>query len=221
MHCGIMDQFTVLHARAGYAIFLDTYSLEYEHIAIPAGLAIVVCNTMVKHTLAASAYNERRQQCEAAVAILQRYDPSLRSLRDATLPLLERAKDTLPAPLFARARHVVTENARVERAMQALTQNKLQQIGELMYASHESLRIDYEVSCAELDLMVDLAQRFPGVIGGRMTGGGFGGCTVNLVEAGRADAFAEYVRKEYHAATGITPEIYDGTPSDGAAILDE
>jgi galactokinase len=217
--CGIMDQFTVLHARAGHALFLDTRSLDYRLIEVPAGIAIVICNTMVKHELSSSAYNERRRQCEQAVGILQHRDSRIRALRDVTPQMLQAAGDLLPHPLYARAHHVVTENARVERAVEALQRGELQEFGALMYASHSSLRDDYEVSCGELDLLVDLAANFPGVMGARMTGGGFGGCTVTIVEAKQAAGFAAYVRQAYAKATGIVPEIYDGTPSGGACLL--
>lgn len=218
MRCGIMDQFAVLHARAGAALFLDTRSLEYELIDLPAGAAIVVCNTMVKHSLASSAYNERRRECEEGVRIIREREAAIESLRDVTTDMLEASKDVLPANVFARCRHVITENARVERAVQALRGGDLELMGSLMYASHESLRVDYEVSCTELDVMVQLAKNYDGTIGARMTGGGFGGCTVNLVDASAAEGFRSHMRDAYEKATGITPEIYDGTPSAGASV---
>ena len=217
--CGIMDQFAVLHGRAGCALFLDTRSLEYQSIAVPAGVSIVICNTMVKHSLSAGEYNTRRAQCEAAVTILEQHDPDVRALRDVTLEQLESARPQLPSPLFERARHVVSENARVERAAAALRMGDVETFGDLMYESHASLRSDYAVSCEELDAMVGIAVEFPGVFGARMTGGGFGGCTVNLVSSAQTSAFRDYVTQQYHALTGIRPEIYDGTPSDGARIL--
>ena len=220
IRCGIMDQFTVLYAQAGSALFLDTRSLEFEQIEVPPSAAIVVSNTMVKHSLASSAYNQRRAQCEEGVHLLQQIDPDIRALRDVSLDALESAKGMLPAVLYRRCRHVVSENARVQAAAQTLREGSLDRFGTLMYASHESLRSDYEVSCEELDIMVDLAKRFAGTIGARMTGGGFGGCTVNVVQAPKARAFAEYIREAYHRATGITPEVYDGTPSDGASVVD-
>lgn len=219
--CGIMDQFTVLFAQAGDALFLDTRSLEFQLIEMPSDAAIVICNTMVKHSLASSAYNERRAQCEEGVRILQQRDPSIRALRDVSLDALEAAKEMLPPLVFARCRHVITENARVEAAAEALRERDLERLGVLMYASHQSLRDDYDVSCAELDLMVHLARQFDGTIGARMTGGGFGGCTVNVVRAPRAQEFRVYMRDAYRQSTGVMPEIYDGTPSAGASIVHE
>jgi galactokinase len=218
--CGIMDQFTVLFAQAGNALFLDTRSLEFQLIEVPSDAAVVLCNTMVKHSLASSAYNERRAQCEEGVRILQQRDPVIRALRDVTLEVLEAAKSSLRPVIFARCRHVITENARAEAAAQALRARDLDRLGALMYVSHVSLRDDYEVSCEELDLMVNLAKQFEGTIGARMTGGGFGGCTVNLVRAKRAQEFRAHIRDAYRQSTGITPELYDGTPSAGASILD-
>jgi galactokinase len=218
---GIMDQFTVLFARAGSAVFLDTRSLEFEYIDIPPGAAIVICNTMVKHALAASAYNERRAQCEEGVRILQQREYAVRSLRDVNMQMLDSAKTELRPLIYVRCRHVISENERVQKAAAALRRNDLVRLGTLMYASHESLRSDYDVSCPELDTMVEIAKQFEGTIGARMTGGGFGGCTVNVVHASRAVEFRKHMRDAYLASTGITPEIYDGTPSPGACVLDE
>lgn len=219
MRCGIMDQFAVVHACAGSALFLDTRSLQFRYVPIPPGVAIVVCNTMVKHSLASSRYNERRRECEEGVEFLRHVDPGIRSLRDVGIEALENVRDSLPPVVFARCRHVVTENERVQEAAQALADCDLVRMGTLMYASHESLRSDYEVSCAELDLMVDLAKSIDGTIGARMTGGGFGGCTVNLVAASAAQTFGERMKQQYAEITGVTPEIYDGTPSAGASVL--
>jgi galactokinase len=219
--CGIMDQFTVLFARAGNALFLDTRTLEYRLIGIPPGLALIVCNTMVKHDLAASAYNERRSECERSVRVLKSRFPHVRALRDVSIEQLEDVRALLPAPLFSRARHVISENARVVEAAQVLEMGDVEKLGVLMYASHESLRVDYEVSCAELDTMVELAKAFDGTIGARMTGGGFGGCTVNIVREDAAAEFRRYIATAYRAETGILPEIYDGTPSAGATVCDE
>lgn len=217
--CGIMDQCAVLFARRGHALLLDTRTLAYEAIPVPDGAAIVLCNTMVKHELAGSAYNERRAQCERSVELLQPAYPGLRALRDLPEEQLSRAAALLPPPLAARTRHVVSENARVLRAAQALRTRDLTALGALMNASHESLRADYEVSCTELDVLVTLARDFEGTFGARMTGGGFGGCTVNLVRASRAEEFRAFIAAAYERETGIVPELYDGTPSDGAQIL--
>ncbi len=201
--CGLMDQFTACFAREGHALCLDCRTLEYEADPLPPGVAVVLCNSMVKHELAAGEYNHRRRDCEAAAAEL-----GVRALRDVTPARLAQEDGRLAPRLLRRARHVVTENQRVQRAATALRRGDAAGFGALMFASHESLRADFEVSCAELDTLVDLARRAPGVLGARMTGGGFGGCTVNLVEAGRASAFAEFMRAGYLRATGIEPAIY-------------
>jgi galactokinase len=217
--CGIMDQFAVLFARKGHALFLDTRTLQFDHVPVPPQAAIVICNTMVKHELAAGAYNERRAQCEQSVYLLRERYPQIRALRDVTPEQLQQASALLRPLILARARHVVTENARVLLAVQALRAGDLAAFGALMYASHESLQTDYAVSAPELDTMVALAKRFEGIIGARMTGGGFGGCTVNLVHAARAGEFRDYIAKAYERETGIAPEIYDGTPSAGASVV--
>ncbi len=219
--CGIMDQFAVINAQPGRALLLDTRSLDFELVELPAGAAIVVCNSMVKHTLSHSAYNTRRSECAQGLRVLQREHPQLRALRDASIEMLEAQQSELQAPLFARCRHVVTENARAREMAAALRAGDLARSGSLMCASHESLRHDYEVSCPELDLLVDLAKGFDGTFGARMTGGGFGGCTVNLVRKERAAAFASFIAQSFADETGVTPEIYDGTPAGGASLLDE
>jgi galactokinase len=216
--CGIMDQLAVLCAQPGHALFLDTRTLEMEQIPVPRGVAIVVCNTMVKHELASGAYNERHAQCERAVALLQTRYPHVRALRDVSAEQLRHAQTLLPPPLLQRARHVVTENARVMEAVRALREGDAARLGALMYASHQSLRDDYEVSCKELDILVELAREFEGTLGARMTGGGFGGCTVNLVRADRAEAFRTHVCAGYQSRTGIAAELYDGSPSAGASV---
>jgi galactokinase len=218
--CGIMDQFAVLHARGGCALLLDTRDLTFEDVAIPASLAIVICNSMVRHDLAAAgAYNERREECEASVVRLRTRYPEVRELRDLSVEQLLEARDLLPSPLYERCRHVVGENARVIDAAAALRAQDFPRLGALMAASHESLRDDYAVSCAELDALVRLAGEFPGTYGTRMTGGGFGGCTVNIVERRDAQAFSTYIAAAYRRETGIEPEIYDGTPVRGASLV--
>ena len=215
---GIMDQFAVLFGEAGSATFLDTRSLDYAHVPVPAGVTIVICNTMVKHALAAGAYNERRAQCEAAVATLQRWYPDIRALRDVSLEQLEAHAADITPVLYHRALHVVSENARVVEAKAAFERGDAGAFGKLMNASHESLRDDYEVSCPELDVMVALARRFEGVYGARMTGGGFGGCTVNLVDVANVESFRAAIAKGYYRETGMHPDLYDGTPAAGASV---
>ncbi|MGC2560555.1 MAG: galactokinase [Terriglobales bacterium] len=218
--CGIMDQFVASFGAAGHALMLDCRSLEYQLLAIPDNLRIVVCNSMVRHELASGEYNARRADCEAGVKILQSFLPDPRtevhSLRDVTLANLEKYKHALPAAVFRRCRHVITENQRVLAAVNALQSQDADRFGHLLYRSHASLRDDFEVSCRELDLLVALASTRPGVYGARMTGGGFGGCTVNLVRSDYADAFQSDIARMYAEAMGVTPEIYLCEPAQGA-----
>jgi galactokinase len=219
IRCGIMDQFSVLHARGGCALLLDTRSLTFEDVPVPASLAIVICNSMVEHNLAAAGtYNERRRECEESVVRLRARYPDVRELRDLSVAQLAEARDVLPSPLYERCRHVVGENARVLDAAAALRGQDLPRLGALMTASHASLRDDYAVSCAELDALVRLAGDFPGTYGARMTGGGFGGCTVNIVERCDAEKFRAFIAAAYRRETGIAAEIYDGTPVAGATV---
>ena len=206
--CGIMDQFTACFGQAKHALLLDCRSLEYRRLPLPAGVELVICDSGVRHELAGGEYNARRAQCEAGVRVLARHRPEVRALRDASLDDLERNRSQLGEVVYRRCRHVVTENARVLQAAQALERGDLPDFGRLMGESHLSLRFDYEVSCPELDLLVELAGKQKGVYGARMTGGGFGGCTINLVEAGQVVAFRKAVSHGYREATGKTPKIY-------------
>ena len=219
--CGIMDQFISCFGRANHALLLDCRSLKSELLEIEDRVRIVLCNTMVRHDLADGEYNHRRADCEAGVRGLQRYLPEIRALRDVTLVQLSEHVADLPAITFRRCRHVISENARVLDAAQALKDGDLTRFGDLMDASHISLRDDYEVSCKELDLMVSLARKCRGVLGSRMTGGGFGGCTVNLVEAETVEEFKANIAREYEGATGLLPEIYVCTAADGASEITE
>ncbi|HSE97184.1 MAG TPA: galactokinase [Blastocatellia bacterium] len=205
---GIMDQFVSCHGERDRALMLDCRSLDYRHLPLPAGVKLVVCNTMIRHQLAGGEYNARRAECEAGVAILAKLLPHVRALRDVNVEQLERYGGELPPLVYRRCRHVTTENARVIEAAAALERGDLNLFGRLMRESHLSLRHDYEVSCAELDLMVELAEKVEGVYGARMTGGGFGGCTINLVEAGSVEVFKREVASGYEQSTGIAPEIY-------------
>ncbi len=211
---GIMDQFASVFGRRGHGIFLDCRSMEWKPIPV-SNAKWVICNTKKKHDLAESEYNKRRSQCEEAAALLGKS-----SLRDVTAAELGSRSETLPPLLLKRARHVVSENNRVLSAVNVLENGSLVEFGKLMNRSHESLRDDYEVSSPELDTMVELARSMPGLLGARMTGGGFGGSTVNLVEAGRELEFAESIFTAYSDATGITPEIYHCEASDGMAEID-
>ncbi|MEP7213303.1 MAG: galactokinase [Acidobacteriota bacterium] len=217
---GIMDQFVSAHARAGHALLLDCRSLEYENVPLDTTeVAVVICDTNVKHELAASAYNTRRAECDEAVEILKESLPDIRKLRDVSVAEFEKYADTLPEPVRRRARHVITENERTLKAAEALKINDLAEFGELMWESHKSLRFDYEVSSTELDVLVDIARQTPGVLGGRMTGGGFGGSTVNLVRREHLENFEKKIASEYKQATGIEVTVLVSDACDGASEI--
>ena len=213
--CGIMDQFTACYGRAGQALLLDCRTLDCRALRLPANVDLVVCNTMVKHQLAAGEYNTRRAECEEAVRRLAVVLPHVRALRDVNLAELEANRACLTPTLYLRARHIVSENERVKSAAAALDRGDIAALQELMSASHRSLRDDYQVSCAELDVMVEIAARQPGVYGARMTGGGFGGCTINLVDKEHSAEFRRTVAEAYHSATGYQPDVYVCQASQG------
>jgi galactokinase len=220
MRCGIMDQFVSCNGKRDHALMLDCRSLAFELLPLPPTTRMVICNSMVKHQHAAGEYNERRAACEEGVRILRRDRPGIHSLRDVSSEDLERSKDKLSDVVYRRCRHVVTENARVQRSANTLRESDLKGLGEQMAQSHLSLRDDYEVSCRELDILVDIAGRQPGVHGARMTGGGFGGCTINLVSTEHAAKFRKNVATAYEQATGLVPEIYISTAADGASRVE-
>lgn len=213
--CGIMDQFIACYAKASFVILLDCRSLDFQTAQLPAGVQLVICNTMVKHEHASGEYNRRRTECEEGVRALRIVLPEIRALRDVTTAELENHCSLLNPKVYSRCRHVVTENGRTQEAIRALYTGNLGAFGRLMRESHRSLQDDYEVSCQELDLMVEIAAAQPGVIGARMTGGGFGGCTINLVESSAVEAFEQNVAAEYLAQTGLKPEIYVSPAADG------
>jgi galactokinase len=220
INCGIMDQFTSIFALRDHAILLDCRSLETKHV--PLNLReyrIVICDSRVRHALASSEYNQRRRDCELGVKQLSSVLPDIRSLRDLTLLDFEVHQPVLPPDVMRRCRHVIAENARTLKAAEALAAGDPVEMGRLMSASHESLRDDYQVSCPELDLLVEIAMAQPGVLGARMTGGGFGGCTVNLVDRGRIESFREEVFQKYQDRTQIKPEIFVAESSDGAGEI--
>lgn len=206
--CGVMDQFTACHGQAGKALMLDCRSLEYRPLVLPDNLALVVSNTKVKHELASSEYNLRCSECEEAVRLLAEALPHVRALRDLKSRELEQHHARLTPTLYKRAHHVVSENERVQSAATALERGDIGCFGELMRASHRSLRDEYQVSCPELEVMVEVAGRQRGVYGSRMTGGGFGGCTINLVASEHTAEFQRRVAEAYHSATGIDPDFY-------------
>jgi galactokinase len=219
MPCGIMDQYISVFGRRNCAVEIDCRSLGHRLVALPAGITFVAVNTMVKHALASSAYRERVAECAAAVDGLRQQFPKVESLRDATPEQLAAVTPKLPDVVVRRARHVVTEDVRVGRFVEASASGDPDEMGRLMLESHLSLRDDYQVSCQELDFLVDAAMKIDGVYGSRMTGGGFGGCTVTLLPADAAAAFEAQISAAYQARFGVTPSVYACRPSDGAAEL--
>jgi galactokinase len=217
---GLMDQFAESCGVAGAALFLDCRSSEWRRVPLPPGLELVVLHTGSRRSLTRSEYNVRRSQCEAAVAAIARDHPAIHSLRDVTPEVLDAASPRLPPVELRRARHIVSENDRVGRTVQALETGDLAAVGELFAASHASLRDDYEVSSPELDAMVDIASSVPGVVGARMTGAGFGGCTVNLVRPDAVDALRAAVLDRYPARTGLTPMILPVRAAPGVGRID-
>lgn len=214
---GIMDQFVSCLGKAGHALLLDCRSLEYKLIPIPDSLRLVICNTMVKHEHASGAYNRRREECDEGVKILAQWYPEIRALRDVSVEQLQRHAAQIPEVIYKRCLHVVSENDRVLAGAQYMTDGDVSRFGGLMRESHRSLRDLFEVSCRELDVMAEIAESLPGYCGGRMTGGGFGGCTVNLVKTGDAQKFAEQISERYNAALGIKPDVYVCSAANGAS----
>jgi galactokinase len=221
VQCGLMDQFASLFGRAGHVVRLDCRSLEYAYFPLDTqACRLVLCNSGVKHALADSEYNTRREECAEGVRILQRKNPAIKSLRDATLAEIEVAKAEMGAVIERRCRYVVEENARVEALTQHLEAgHPLHEVGELIYASHNGLRDDYQVSCPELDVLVELAHEAPGAYGARMMGGGFGGCTINLVDSAEVDNFIAFMTKGYQDRLGLALETYVTTLADGVGEL--
>ncbi len=215
VNSGIMDQMASAMGRAGQAMFLDTRSLEIYYAPVPETLSVVLCDTMKPRALTSSAYNERRSQCEEAAAAL-----GVAALRDATLDGLEARREELSDVVFRRARHVITENDRCVRFRDALAVGDLRLVGELMKASHISLRDDYEVSCPELDRMAEAAWAAPGCVGARMTGAGFGGSCVALVHVTEVEAFVSATLAAYDTATGMGGEAMACSVVEGARVLE-
>ncbi len=215
-----MDPFTSCCGVDNHALLIDCRSLAYEALPLPSEVLLVICNTMVKHSLAGGGeYNARRAEVQAGVRILQQHDPHIHTLRDVTEDELRSHVNEMPEDIFRRCLHVVTENRRVLEAAQALRNGNFSDFGRIMHEAHISMRDNYAASCVEADVMVELAARQPGCFGARITGGGFGGCTINLVAADHADKFVENVRAGYEEATGIRAEIYRSRASDGAGPL--
>jgi galactokinase len=218
--CGIMDQMISCLGRAHVALMIDCRSLDYREVPLSSEAKIVICNSMVKHQLATGEYNTRRQECEAGVKFFDERLRGISALRDVTMEDLERLGGGLPETIFKRCRHVIGENARVIESRQSLSTGDLHAFGRLMAASHTSLRDDYEVSCRELDALVEIAAGIEGVYGARMTGGGFGGCAINLVSVDSVEKFIRRMRQGYLEATGIEADIYICEASDGVREAD-
>ena len=208
-NCGIMDQFAVAMGKKDHAIFLDTATLNYEYAPVELEDAkIIITNSKVKHSLVDSKYNERRQECADALAALQK-ELDINTLGDLDMDTFDKFKEVIPDPVkVRRAKHAVAENQRTIEAVKALKEGNITRFGELMNQSHISLRDDYEVSCEEIDILVDLAWKVPGVTGSRITGGGFGGCTVSIVENSAVDEFIKAVGRGYQEKTGGEAEFY-------------
>jgi galactokinase len=217
--CGVMDQFIATHAVEGECLKLDCRSLDFRALPLPSELRVVICNTMVKHAIASGEYNLRRSQCEEGTRLLSRVAPGIKALRDVSSEIFDQYSWLLGPLITKRCRHVITENERVHAFAAALEKRSLGSIEKLMAESHVSLRDDYDVSCPELNIMVELAQQVDGVHGARMTGRGFGGCTVNLVVAEAVEEFRDFVARGYEAKTGIAPEIYETASSSGATRI--
>lgn len=220
MNCGIMDQFASAMGKKDCAIFLDTSNLNFEYAPVKLPDAkIVITNSKVKHSLVGSAYNDRRNECETALKDLQKVT-DIQTLGDLTEEEFEAHKDAIQDPVCrVRAKHAVYENQRTIKAVNALKENNIEEFGRLMNASHVSLRDDYEVSCEEIDILVDLAWQIPGVIGSRITGGGFGGCTVSIVKNDAVDTFIDTIGKQYKEKVGHEAEFYVVEIGDGAGKL--
>jgi len=220
MKCGIMDQFISLMGRAGHALFLDCRSLEHELIPLELGdHVIAIIHSGVKHELVASEYNTRREECGAGLAVIRKRFPAVAALRDATPEQLAASAPDLSPALLRRCRHVITECGRVLESVAALRRGDLARFGRLMNESHDSLRDDYEVSCPEIDLLVSLARSVKGVAGSRITGGGFGGCTVNLLPGASVDTLKGVVLEPYQKQTGIKPRLFVTRAADGAGVF--
>jgi galactokinase len=219
VNCGIMDQFIVTLGQANHALMIDCRDLSYQAVPVPTNAAIVICDSHIERSLAASAYNQRRAECEQAVELLKAHLPGIKALRDVTSQQLEKYGHVLPAVVRQRARHVISENERVITGANALRSGDIGEFGRLMNASHASLRDDYAVSIPEMDSLVASAQRVSGCHGSRLTGAGFGGCTVSLVDVDSVERFRHEVAANYLASTGRSATIYVTQASDGVGRI--
>lgn len=218
VNCGLMDQFACANGVEGHAVLLDTRSLEFKPVPLPKDTAIVIADSTIRRSLQTSAYNNRVIDCETAVAAAQKRNPLVRSLRDVSVDELESMKDQLKDDVYRHARHVVGEIERVEQAIHCLEIGDSITFGKIMFETHASLRDLYEVSCPELDALVEIASGFTGCIGARLTGAGFGGCTVNLVEQSKADEFVQYLSEGYLRKTSLKAAVFITHASRGAYV---
>ena len=220
--CGIMDQYVSCLGQKKYALFIDCRTNEYELIPFRNhNYQIIICNSKIQRGLINSEYNKRREQCKKATEFFaHKLGHKIQALRDVIIDEYKKYQRQLPEIIARRARHVIFENYRVQAGIQALREENFSAFGQLMIESHHSLKNDYEVSCTELDLLVDLALKQEGVLGARMTGAGFGGCTVNLIEKNYISAFKKSIINEYKKITGIIPDIYVTPPAEGAKVLE-
>jgi galactokinase len=214
---GIMDQYIACCGVKDHALVIDTRDLSSRAVPLPADVRLVICNSMVKHSHAGGEYNQRRAEVDEGSHALHAANPKIQELRDATVADLEKARGSMSENAYLRCRHIITENGRVEEAARALAAGDMRRMGELMYEAHVSYRDDFAASCPEADLLVELAAMQPGVIGARLTGGGFGGCTVNLVEAAQAEPFRESIHRAYLERAGIDADIYLCQAAQGAS----
>ncbi len=218
--CGIMDQFAIVFGKKQQAIKLDCRTLDFEYANLNlTGYQIVLVDTKVKHSLASSAYNQRRQECETGVKMLKKYNPDIVALRDVPLDLLLEHKNEMEDLVYRRCKYVIEENNRVAESFEALHQGNIRRLGELMMDTHAGLRDDFEVSCKELDILFDFAKDFNGVIGSRMMGGGFGGCTINIVAQSEVERFKLEITKHYEQTTGNKATVYQVEVVDGTGVV--
>jgi len=220
VQCGIMDQFATVMGKKGHVIRLDCRSLEFEYfpLSLPKH-SIFLIDTCVKHSLADSAYNQRREECQTGVSAAQKTNPEIKSLRDMDLDLLAAIQSTISPTVYNRCRYVIEENNRVIAASELLKSNDLKAFGEKMYASHEGLSKLYEVSCPELDFLVDFTKGLEYVLGSRMMGGGFGGCTINIVEKAKVKTLQENIQPAFEAKFGVSPRFYEVSLEEGTGLI--
>jgi galactokinase len=219
--CGIMDQFASMMGKQDHAIQLDCRTLEYSYFKLNLGdYALLLCDSNVKHELASSEYNTRRLECDTGVAILKKHFPEISSLRDVNLSMLKTYKNDFPEIIFNRCKYVIEENQRVLDAGKAMDRNDLKSLGNLLYEGHAGLRDLYEVSCKELDFLVELAQKTNYILGARMMGGGFGGCTINLIHCSKMDYFKDHAKRQYDFKFGKKLSTFAVKCSDGVSLMD-